>query len=94
MRNTREGSAAPEGGDNVTMQQLMETIHAFQQAVAAFRVNQDHFQVDLAASQASNEELCRTNEELRMNLQNVGEHTVDERAPSMPVRACPCRSLR
>ena len=53
------------------------------------RVDQDRFQVNLAASQASNEELGRTNEELCRNLQNVGERTVDERAPPMPVRARP-----
>jgi len=71
------------------MPQLMETIHALQEAVATSRVDQDRFQVDLAASQANNEELRRTNVELRMNLQNVGEHIVDERAPPLPVRAHP-----
>jgi len=76
-----------EGGDNVTMQQHMETIRALQQAVAASKFDQDRFQVDLVASQASNKELRITNEELRMNLQHVGERTVDERAPPMPVRA-------
>jgi len=30
-----------------------------------------------------------TNEELRKNLQHVGERTTDGRAPSIPVRACP-----
>ena len=30
------------------MQQLMETIRAFQEAVVASRVDQDRFQVDLA----------------------------------------------
>ena len=53
------------------MQQLMETIHALQEAVAESRVDQDHFQVDLARLQANNEELRRTNEELHKNLQNV-----------------------
>jgi len=82
MRNTRQGSVVPEGGDNVTMQQLMETIRALQQAVAASRVDQDRFQVNLAASQASNEELRKTNEELPRSLQHVGERTV--RAHPMP----------
>jgi len=86
-RSTRQGSAAPAGGDNVTMQQLMETIRALQDAVAASRVDQDRFQFDLATSQANNEELHRTNEELSRNLQNVC--TVDERAPPLPVRAHP-----
>jgi len=85
----RQGSVATEGGDNVTMQQLMETIRALQQAVATSRVDQDQFQVNLAASQASNEELRRNNEELRRSLQHVGERMVDERAPPMPVRARP-----
>jgi len=71
MRSTRQGSIAPSGGDNVSMQQLMETIHALQEAVAESRVDQDHFQVDLARLQANNEELRRTNEELHKNLQNV-----------------------
>jgi len=47
MRNTRQGSAATKGGDNVTMQQLMETVCTLQQAVAVSRVDQDRFQVDL-----------------------------------------------
>jgi len=85
----RQGSVAQEGGDNVTLQQHMETIRALQQAVAATIVDQDRFQVDLAASQASNEELRRTNVELNRCLQHVGEHTVDERAPLTPVRARP-----
>jgi len=71
------------------MQQIMETIRALQKAVAASRVDQDRFQVDLATTQAYNEDLRRTNEELRRNLQNVEERTVDERAPPLPVRARP-----
>jgi len=67
----------------------METKRVLQQVVAAFRVDQDRFQVDLAASQASNEELRKINEELRRSLQHVGERTVDERVPPMPVRARP-----
>jgi len=77
------------------MQQLMETIRALQKAVAASKVDQDRFQVDLARSKANNEELRRTNEELHRNLQNVGERTVNERAPPLPIKApLPCRSLR
>jgi len=41
MRNTREGASALEGGDNVSMQQLMETLRALQQAVAASKADQD-----------------------------------------------------
>jgi len=68
MRRTRQGSAAPSGGDNVTMQQLMDTIRALQEAVASSRVDQDRFQVDMATPQPNNEELRRNNEELRRNL--------------------------
>jgi len=71
------------------MQQLMETIRTLQKAVVVSRVDQDRFQVDLATSQANNEELQITNEELRKNLHNIGERTVDERAPPLPVRARP-----
>ena len=71
------------------MQQLMETMRALQEAVAASKVDLDRFQVNLAASQANNKELRKTNEELRRNLQNVGEGTVDEQAPPMLVKARP-----
>jgi len=61
MRSTRQGSAAPSGGDNVTMKQIIETMRALQEAVAASRV-------DIVASQANNEELHRTNLKLRRSL--------------------------
>jgi len=87
MRSTRQGSTAASGvvpprGDNVTMQQLMETMRALQEAVASSRV-------EIAASQANNEELHKTNEELRRDLQQAGERAVDERVPPIPLRACP-----
>jgi len=50
---------------------------------------EDRFQVDLAASQANNEKLRRTNMELHRNLQNVGERTLDYRAPPRPAWARP-----
>jgi len=87
MRSARQGSVAPSEEDNVTMQQIMETIRALQEAITASRVDQDRFQVDLAISQANNEELRRTNEELCKNLLNVGEHTMDERALPLLVKA-------
>ena len=77
-----QGSTAPSGGDNVTMQQLMETMRALLEAVTTSRV-------DITASQADNKELRRTNEELRRSLQQVGERAVDERAPPIPPRARP-----
>jgi len=39
MRNTRQGAFALEEGDNVSKQQLMETIRAFQQVVAASKAD-------------------------------------------------------
>ena len=86
------------------MQKLMETIHTFQQAVAASKAdqdrtlaevqveqatNQDRFHVDLVASRANNEELRRANEELRRDLERMGERTTDERTPLIPIRARP-----
>jgi len=52
-------------------------------------VNQNQFQVDLAASRANNEELRKTNEELRTDLQRKGDRMVDEQSPPIPVRARP-----
>ena len=75
------------------MQQLMETIHTLQQAVATSKADQDRilvevqakqaasqnrYQNDLAAPHANNEELRRANEELRRDLQRMGEHTIEE----------------
>jgi len=58
MRNTRQGSVAPNGGESITMQQIMEMMRAFQETVAVSRLDQERIQIDLAASQARNEELC------------------------------------
>jgi len=44
----------PPRGDNVTMQQLMETMRALQEQVATSRA-------EIATSQADNEELRRAN---------------------------------
>jgi len=41
MRNTRQGSIAPNGGESLTLQHIMETIQALQEAVAASRANQE-----------------------------------------------------
>jgi len=90
MRNTRQGSVAPNGGESITMQQIMETMRALQETVATSRLDQERIQVDLAVSQARNEELRRTNEELRKNLQNeAGEREVEEQEPATPPRAFP-----
>ena len=80
MRSTRravarsEGRAPPEG-NNVTTQQVLDTMHALQ--------------AEGASSRADNAELCRANEELRRHLQQVGERAADMRAPPVPLRARP-----
>jgi len=70
MRNTRQGSVAPNGGESLTLQQIMETMQALQEEMAASRTDQERIQADLAASWTINEELGRSNEELRRDLQN------------------------
>jgi len=53
--------------------------------VAASKADQERIQVDLAASQARNEELRRTNEELCRDLRNqAGEREVEEQEPVTP----------
>jgi len=104
MRNTRQGASAPKEEDNVTMQQLMETIRALLQTVVVSKADQnrilaevraeqaasqDRFHVDLDASRTNNEELRRANEELRKDLQHVGERVAGEQTPPIPVRARP-----
>jgi len=49
----------------MTVQQVMEMMQGLQEAMAASKAKQERIQVDLAASQARNEELCRANKELR-----------------------------
>jgi len=56
MRNTRQGASALEGGDNVSMQQLMETIRALQQAVAASKADQDRILAEVQAEQAASQD--------------------------------------
>jgi len=43
----------------------MKVMQGLQEAMAASKVEQERIQLDLAASQARNEELFRANEELR-----------------------------
>jgi len=54
----------------MTMQQVMEMMQGLQEAMAASKAEQEHIQVDLAASQAMNAKLCRANEELCRELCN------------------------
>ena len=52
-------------------------MRALQEMVATSRADQERIQVNLVASQARNEELRRTNKELRRNLQTrVGKREV------------------
>ena len=76
MRNTRQDPSGQEGGDNFTLQQLMETVNTLQETVAASKADQkrvwaevrveqalrqDQFKVELDASWTSNEELHMAN---------------------------------
>jgi len=58
------------GSESLTLQQIMEMMQGLQEAMAASKAEQERIQLDLAASQARNEELHRTNEELRHGLRN------------------------
>ena len=72
------------------LQQIMETMQALQETVAASRADQERIQIDLAASLARNEKLQRTNEELRRGLRNqVGEHKGEDQEPATPPRDFP-----
>jgi len=42
MINTRQGSVAPNGSESLTLQQIVETMHALQETVAASRADQEH----------------------------------------------------
>ena len=70
----------PSGGDNVTTQQILDTMRALQ--------------AEVAASRADNTELRRANEELRRDLRQVREHATDKHAPPIPLRARPMPFLR
>jgi len=71
----------------MTMQQVMEIMQGLQKAMAISKVEQERMQADLATSQARNEELCRTNEELRRGLRNsLGLRDADDRECFTPLR--------
>ena len=57
----------------MTMQQLMGMMQGLQEAMAASKAEQERMQVDLIASQSRNDELHRTNEELRRAIRDVDE---------------------
>jgi len=66
-RSTRQGSTRAKS-EEMSVQQLMGMTQGFQEAMAASKAVQERMQADLAASQARNDELHRTNEELRLRL--------------------------
>ena len=90
MRTTRQSSTTRAESDDMTLQQVMEMIQGLQEAMAVSKVEQECIQVDLAASQARNEELCRANEELRRGLHNhPGNRETEDRECFTPPREFP-----
>jgi len=80
----------PIGGEGLTLQQVMEMMQGLQEAMAAARTKQERIQINLAASQARNEELHRTNEELRRELRNQArDRKVEEQEGATPPREFP-----
>ena len=65
-------------------------MQGLQEAMAASKAEQECIQVDLAASQARNEDLCRANEELRRGLRNhPRSHETEDRECFTPPREFP-----
>jgi len=76
--------------DDMNLQQVMEMMQGLQEAMAASKAEQERIQVDLAASQARNEELCRANEELHRGLRNhLGNRETEDRECFTPPREFP-----
>ena len=68
----------------------METMQALQETMVASRADQERIQIDLVASLMRNEELQRTNEELRRDLHNqAGEREVSDQELATPPREFP-----
>jgi len=68
----------------------MEIMQGLQEAMAASEAEQERIQLDLAASQARNEELHRTNEELHRGLRNqAGSRETDDQECVTPPREFP-----
>ena len=74
MRNTRKGPLGHEGSDAPTLQQLMETLRALQEANEQYKQEQeriweetraeqvflqDRLMVEIEASRVTNEEFCK-----------------------------------
>jgi len=97
MRRIRQGPTGSKGGDDLTIQLLMENFTALQESVAASRAEQAHreeqFRLELEASRVTNDELRKTNEELRRDF-NVWENAPWESRFSLPELGpvqCPSR---
>jgi len=74
----------------MTLQQVMEVMQGLQEAMAASRAEQERIQLDIAASQARNEELCRANKELRREMRNhPGNREAEDRKCFTPPREFP-----
>jgi len=72
IRSMRQGSTLSES-EEMTMQQLMGMMQGLQEAMTASKAEQVRMQADLAASHARNDELHRTNEELRCGWRDADE---------------------
>ena len=65
-------------------------MQGLQEAMAASNAEQERIQVDFAASQARNEELCRANKELHRGLRNhPGNRETEDRECFTPPREFP-----
>ena len=65
-------------------------MQALQEEMAASRANQEHIQADLVVSRATSEELRRSNEEMRRDLQNhAGEHEEEDQEPATMPKELP-----
>jgi len=65
-------------------------MQSLQEAMAVSRAEQERIQMDLAVSQARNEELHRTNEELRHGLHNqLGSRETEEQECTTPPKEFP-----
>jgi len=74
----------------MTLQLVMEVMQGLQEAMTASRTEQERIQLDLAASQTRNEELCRANEELCRGMHNhLGNREAEDRECFTPPRDFP-----
>ena len=65
-------------------------MRALQEEMATSRANQERIQVDMVASQPTSKELCRSNEELRRDLQTqVAEREGADQESGTPPREFP-----